>query len=51
MFCVLGYGFPEVLDLFLKVKGVLVSVPGVFEVDDVVLGLNQLLLVLLVGLA
>lgn len=50
MFCVLGYGFSEVLDFFLKMKGILICIPGVLQINDVVLGLDQLLLILLVGL-
>lgn len=50
MFCVLGNGFSEILDFFLKMKGIFISIPGVLQIDDMILGLNQLLLILFVGL-
>lgn len=48
--CVFGNGFSEVFDLIFEMEGVLISISGVFKVNDVVLGLDQLLFILFVGL-
>lgn len=40
MFCVLGNGFSEILDFILKMKGIFISIPGVLQIDDVILGLD-----------